>query len=846
MSKSIQSLEKPSVANLGKLILSKHLMKHEQHALKSYKEKIDAKTGFVSVKYELEDKTFGRYKQSANKGKYRTEYTATSMRREIRNALFKDSYDDLDISNSSGCIMYQIFMKHKLPTKFIGYYVSHREDVLRMIMDHLKITRHTAKDIMIEIFFCGSGHSSMYWELVPGREYTLPPLVEDLKQEFHNNLRQLEEMKEYQDIRNYCIENKEAKRDKYWIGTFSAILYQDEERKILKVLFEEINRIGKERKIINPTGGLIFDGLHIRKEMNIIEIVEQLESHIHSKTGYKLKLEIKEMEMTEEDEQQYLGETVLEYEEQRELFEKTHFKTNSGKKVFHKINEWKNEDENDLESYDKGTFHTINEDAFVGANDFLKDWFLDPNKRKYEDIEYSCVKENEKKSNIYYAFPKLRFTCLESSSTSEEKEINIKFFKEYIKGLVEDNDDYIDWMEHWLADIIQNPDTKGATPISVILYSKAGTGKSSLLQLMKKILGSRCVLETETPTANGNIFHEFNSLIKYKLFVEIAEVNMRQVGDISNQIKGFLTANTHTIVHKGYDPITVKATERTLFTTNNATNLFIEKGDRRMCAFKVSEKRLNNMKTNEKYWNSVYKKFNDNNFIKDISEYLLAINLSRYCLRDKRPMTDYYNSLIQYSLPIELDYLREKLLYNNTEFDQYQLMSKVKDGKKETMTGTGIYKISCMKLFEDFSKWRKDVYKSKDDISPKSFTIKMKQLEMYGITHEHGLESNVFKINKDIFTSEIYKDFNIKVPQPTITPSLKSLSKPKPVEPEITYAEIDEEESKESVEPVVESEFIVPSATSKNFIVPNQKKRITVPSMLPLGIMDNNFIKAIK
>ena len=835
----IASHEKPSIANIEKVLASGHLTAYEKQALKSYKQKIDEKTGYIQVKYEVEK--FGRFKNFAVKTKYRTVYTATSMRREIRNALFKDKYDDLDIANSSGCVMLKIFKKHNLPTRFLEMLNGNREDFLQMIMKHLGVWRPTAKDIMIEIFFGGSGKNSIYWELNPLVKYTLPPVVEELKKEFHSNLEKLVEMKEYVELRDYCIEKKKEEKDEgAWVRTFSALLYQDEERKILDVLNTEICRIGKERKIQHPVGALIFDGLHVDKAMNIIEIVEQLESHIHSKTGYKLKLEIKPMELTPEQEEKYLSNTPLSYEARREWFERTHFKTTTGKKVFHRIRDCDptdkdNEDNNDLQSYDKVNFSTNNEDLFEGAVDFFKEWFFDPEKRKYEDIDYSCVKEENKKKNMYYAFPTLRFNNLLSSSTPEQKAQNILDFKEYIKGLVEDNEDYVDWMEHWIADILQNPDTKGETPVSLILYSKQGTGKSSLTELMKRLLGKRCVYATETPTANGDIFHEFNSVAKYKLFFEIAEINMKTSAPIADQVKGFITSHIRRITHKGFDPIEVKATDRIVFTTNRFNSMFIEKSDRRMCAFHVSDKRLEDPEENSKYWKEFYAKIqgkqDDNNFIKDIADYLMSIDLTNYNLRDNRPKTKYYKSLIQFSIPVELDFLRDKLLYNN-EFEECRTVKKDSEGKvvrdKDGHTiPTEIFKFGSQKLFESYCDWRKNVLRAKDDITSKSFKMKMEEVESYGISHKHDATSNVFIVNRDKLKTELYKDFGIEE-EPSIKKVLTQM-KQKEKKEEV-------EEKKEEI-PEVVSEFVVPPAMSSNFI---PHKKFVIPKLSPLALHDPN------
>jgi hypothetical protein len=384
-----------------------------------------------------------------------------------------------------------------------------------------------------------------------------------------------------------------------------------------------------------------------------------------------------------------------------------------------------------------------------------------------------------------------------------------------------------------MADILQNPDYKGDTPISLILYSKQGTGKSSLTELMRKLLGTRCVYYTETPTANGDIFHEFNSVSKYKLFFEIAEINMRISSTIADQVKGFITSHTRRITHKGFDSIEIKSTDRIVFTTNNSMSMFIEKADRRMCAFHVSEKRLVDPDACSLYWKQFYAKMNNNNFIKDIADYLLSINLTDYNLKDTRPKTKYYKSLIQFSLPVELDFLREKLLYNNDEFDEFQTVKKDVQGKViKDKDGhpvpSGIFKFGSAKLFELYSDWRKNVLKAKDEITGKSFTMKMKQFESYGIVHKHGADSNEYIVNREILQGELYKDFDIEVKQPTI-PMLMTFSKPQ----QEVVEEKKEEPPAVKVDEVKikELELPPPSATSKKFII---------PKMLPMGLQDPN------
>jgi hypothetical protein len=192
-------------------------------------------------------------------------------------------------------------------------------------------------------------------------------------------------------------------------------------------------------------------------------------------------------------------------------------------------------------------------------------------------------------------------------------------------------------------------------------------------------------------------------------------------------------------------------------------------------------------------------------------------------------------------MPVELDFLREKLLYNNDEFDEYRtikkdLKGKVMRDKDGNTIPTEIFKFPSQKLFESYCDWRKNVLKAKDDITSKAFKIKVEQFESYGVSHIHDADCNAYVVNRDKLKTELYKDFDIDIEQPTI-PMLMTFSKPKEEEkkePEVVQEEVVvapkevvPEESKE-----VKLELPPPSATSKKFIIPKMSK---------LSIHDPNY-----
>jgi hypothetical protein len=750
------SYEKPDLINLERLIQSPALRKQEKESLKSYKEKIDNETNEVKIEYSYDK--FGRYLGYATKGKSKTYTTGTSMKRIIRNLLFGETYDDLDIANASGEVMCQLFNRHGLNTEKMSYLNKNRKEVLEMIMDYhpsFKIERDTAKEILIEIFFCGSGHTSQYKELSAFTEsdkimtYDLPPFVEELKKEYAYNLDYIVKKREYQDMINYIIKKKGEEEKDPWIGNFASLLYQDEERKILDVIVSEVSKIGKRLNINNSTGSLIFDGLHIKKEVSIKDYIRRIEDAILEQTNYNLKLEIKDMIVKKEEQLKYLGDKPVEitYEAKKAKFELACFKTRKGKLPFH--TQEVVDGIIDIYSQTKSDFNISYED-WIGGPEFLKDWFVDSNKRAYDDIEYSCVKDEDKKDNIFYSFPTLRFKTLVSNSDPEQKQKNISFFEDYLLLLVEDNPRYVEWLRLWLADILINPDNKGSQPVAIILYGQQGSGKTTIRCLQQKCLGDKLVHHTSDPSVNGEVMNDFNKTLLNKIFIEYEELNMRIHSALSEKLKALITDKLHNITKKREDTITVKASERHLATTNNAMSAVIEKGDRRYVAFRVSNRRVNDTK----YWDSFYKNLDNDSFIKDICDYLCSFKekVSLYAFRDSRPITEYYKSLQQMSILPHLDFLRDTFFYN-------------KDQVKEFLRNE-LYTIPSSTLCDLYNTWR-EMNQYKEKITSKSFTMHLKSLEVsYGISHQSKSSSNVFVIDFNKLRESLIRDFNITDDKP--------------------------------------------------------------------------------
>ena len=751
----MRSFERPDLAKIESIIQSSGATDEERTGLSRYREMVDPATGDVMVEYTLSG-GYGRLTGWAKRGNKKTHVTGTSMRRVFRNLVFGETYDDLDIVNAAGHIMCQLFRKHGLNSDELAYYNEHREDVLCMVLDHnpLRVERETAKQAIIEVLNCGSGLTHMRKEL-GSIEIVLPPFMQKLKTEMTHNISSISAMPEFSALIAHVKKKSiEDKGKTAWDGQFAAAVYQDEERKCLEVIVHEVETIAQERKIERATGSLIYDGLTIKKELEIGKYIARLEKCIGKKTDYALKLQLKEMGVSAEERAAYIGDRVadLTYEAKKARFEATRFKTLRGKLKFHTIDA----ESGKLVSESREAFATTFMDWMpVGGNDFVTKWFNDGLKRMYNHIEYSCVKKEDQRSTVYYAFPELRHVGLVSDSTEAERQANVEYFLDYLLLLVEDNPAYVEWLVMWLADILVNPHDKGKQPIAVVLWGEPGAGKTSLRGLMTRLLGENLVHHTQDPLKNGDVLHDFNSSLQYKLFIEFEEINFKTHSQVADGIKALITNHTHSITEKGYDSVDVRAVERALFTTNNPGSVVIETGDRRYVAFAVSVRRVRD----SAYWDAHYQKLHDHSYIKDVAEYLLSRkdDVARYAMKDQRPITGYYRSLQHLSCAPELDFLRDTFLYE--AFGQ-EFIASFRSARVP-----GRYAIPSSLLCGEYNRWRAE-NSLRDQVSSKCFTMKMvSHGTQYGIGRDtSGNKHNAFLIDSDPMRAALGRDFGVVAP----------------------------------------------------------------------------------
>jgi len=329
------------------------------------------------------------------------------------------------------------------------------------------------------------------------------------------------------------------------------------------------------------------------------------------------------------------------YEEMKAAFEASRFRTTGGgRRRFHRTLDATGS----LVSESEAAFVVSNEDWAGGCKSFLRAWLKDERARSYEYIEHSYVKRENRLSTVYYAFPEPRHETLVSASTSEEKQANVDYFLDYVLLLVEDNPAHVEWMVSWLADILVNPHDKGPRPIAVVLCGAQGAGKSSLRELMARLLGDRLVYRSGF-FSPGDARWKGGAVLKYKLFVEFEDIDLRAHRKTARSVKAVISDRARMIAQRGAESICVTASERVLITTSAAARMAVGSDYPLFAAFAVSARRVGDTA----YWseaNGHYRKLKDPRYIKDVAEYLISRAEGTGSLADTIPVTEYSRLLL--------------------------------------------------------------------------------------------------------------------------------------------------------------------------------------------------------
>ncbi len=352
---------------------------------------------------------------------------------------------------------------------------------------------------------------------------------------------------------------------------------------------------------------------------------------------------------------------------------------------------------------------------------FINDWTKNnPNQRCYDDMDCFPNKD-ECPGNIFNTW---RPFAMELVTEYEERPEELAFLRNHIKILCGNDENVANYIECWLAQMIQFPEIKSICPTFI---SKQGAGKGTFNNLIASMIGESKYFETTTPSRD--VWGDFNGRMADTFFINLDELSKKEQMDCEGKIKGLITNPRMTINEKGVKQYSIKSFHRFLGTTNNEDPIKTSKDDRRNLIINSS----NELIGNTAYFNKCYEMLKDPNVIKTCYEYFKKIPDMKNFNQIPMPQTEYQIEMKDASVsPIEL-WIKAFTLEHFYE-EKVELIDK--------------------KQFEEFTDWCKKC-KIDYNLTSMQFGVRLKRLNINGI--DFGKKTN--NGNTKIFNITALKDY---------------------------------------------------------------------------------------
>lgn len=606
---------------------------NEKQQLKEYKRLV--KGGKANITYNRTkcSKNVGRVYANKNLG-------LVSLRREIRHTIARDYYVDIDIVNCHPVLLSQICHKNDIPCIALDHYINNRPSILESVMTAYNVNKDKAKNLFISLLYFGTFENWSTENHIVGE---VLPFISEFKNELNN-------------IGNVIVGanpklKKEAEdKDKLNVkGTVCSNYLQTLECNIL----ESVYNYCIIKKYITNNGVLCYDGLMILKDSFGNHILKEFEDEVFSKTGFKVKFTIKELNegYTIEVLRESQIEEESDYTRMKKAFEKGNFK------ILNPIS-FGIDTEDGLNIVSKSAFFDTYENMRIEDEvedyrgkmkqkemSFIDKWLKDESIRTYNKIDFLPCQVAPK--GVYNTFKGFE------ASTKELFDIDIdnSLLMTHIKHLCGNDDNVLKYVLDCFANMIQKP--YDLTRTALLMKSIQGCGKDTLFDYFgNRILGSKYYVVL---TDVKNIFGSFNAMLENKILVVINESKSKTAFEYDDAIKDAITRSENIIVRKGKEGY--KNTNNIFYTflTNNKNALKVEENDRRIVAIQANDKIANDVV----YFDALRNELNSGKLDRAFFEYLLKRNISNVNFTKDRPTTKLYEALKEHNTPVLARFLCE-------------------------------------------------------------------------------------------------------------------------------------------------------------------------------------------
>lgn len=745
--KTMTLTEYPVEEHLDKIFLHPLVRDEERKSLKSYCDAV--KDGNLKVDYVM-TRQYGRYYVKNYK-----QQSATTMWRRVRSTLYGEMDLDFDIKSCHVAILWNLVKKRDHFPQ-LEYYLTNRDafidewelhDYQMEDYNHRTKSDLTKKDFIKNLVtrILYGGRFERWMEHYSFTNIRPPNLFKSFIEEISLATKLILNDIEYKPIKGetwrvVCekekikYERENPIKKKYKLGEIKPSSFNPEKVHIhngkhLSVILQDIERriIDDSREFILNEGRdfscYTYDGFQITRpcEEDMYD-PSLLLYNLNSKVGEKYGVEF----------------VIKPFAEPLTGFSKIKISNHFDENIFSYIEDY----EKKKEYFETHHFKILSMDGFCYIGDDERIKYIKNEKFHFGFIYewFQQYKMNETKIPKYLTWniypnpslcPKNIFNKWNGFEMEREEYKNVEkgdynHILEYFHSISDYDDKVYEFLLNWCAHLIQKPEIK--TGVCLLFQGKQGTGKTTIGELMIKLMGEHYVFDT---CELEKIVGRFNSMCQSKILGVLNEASGRDTHKEMNKIKDSITRTRLMLERKGAEPIQITDYCNFIYTSNNANPIRIDEDDRRFQVVRVSSK----YKGNTDFWEKLYKDMETPSVMKAFYIFLKERNINDFKPQKDRIITEATEEIQELNKDHVVGFV-EYLFCDEYMEEQYEYDVQGKQDFKPLV------------LYKKFEEWRKEYMPCTSPINNNTFLVRLsKNLKEGKITRRKSHGSNVYTLH---------------------------------------------------------------------------------------------------
>lgn len=279
----------------------------------------------------------------------------------------------------------------------------------------------------------------------------------------------------------------------------------------------------------------------------------------------------------------------------------------------------------------------------VGDVPFMVLWEKDPKIRTYDKLVFKP--KQEVPANYYNLY----------SDWGEGVEGDVSVIQEVLMVLCNHDREVFDYVERWVAHIIQRPYQKTMTAI-IFQSDTEGAGKDTYGDFICGMLGQYALNVTD---AINEVFGRFTGHLKNKVLLKFEEMPFIADKQVRQRFKSLVTQKTQTFEDKGTKSLSLDNFVNVMGTTNLKTPAALDDKERRMVLIKCSEENVGK----HEYWTKTHSILKKKETRDAYLYYLTHLDLTGFDTT-KRPITTFYDETKLATRPYHARFFQDAIELN--------------------------------------------------------------------------------------------------------------------------------------------------------------------------------------